>query len=127
MIERDFPVALAITRIDHDQIDFAVEEMNTDIAPGDHFANIPFTVRFFIFHRRRYAVAGRNRYKGKARLINVALLAVGFSAVRHPRRAIQDEFDRLGVAIDAGDTPPLADAFLHDVALDRPHPGGATG
>ena len=96
--------------------------MDADMAPGDDLAHIPLPMRFLIFDGRRDAVAGRHRDIRKTLLIHIALFAVAFAAIWHPRRAIQHELDALSVTIGAGHAPPLADALLHNVALDRTHP-----
>ena len=127
VIQRNLPIALAIARVSENEVDTAVEEVDANVAPGDHFANVPLTVRLLVFHRGRDAVARRHRDVRKAGLIDIALLAVRLAAIGHPGGAIQHQLDRLRIAIRPGHAPPLADAFLHDVALHRSHPGAAPG
>src|SRR4029078_3523165 len=65
------------------------------------------------------------RELGRALSVNDALLPGAFASVWHPWLFFQHNLVAFEIYIAPGDAPPLADAFLHDVALNRTHPSVA--
>src|SRR5207245_7876880 len=62
-------------------------------------------------------------YVRPAQFLKDTLLARRFAAIRNPRFFLQDDLPAFDVNIGSVHAPPLADSLLHDVALDRAHPG----
>src|SRR5437867_453134 len=98
--------------------------MDADVAPGNDFTHIPLAGPLRVEHGGDAFTCSELRSAG---LINDALLSRRFAAVRHCRVFLQNHFAPFDIDVSASHAPPLADAFLHDVALDRAHPGVTAG
>ena len=120
MAERHFPPAFLVTRVRQDEDNLAVEHVDADVAPANHFTNVP-GAGFFGIQRGGDPLTGGDLRP--SRFVKDTLLARRFAAIRNPRFFLQDDLPAFDVNIGSVHAPPLADSLLHDVALDRAHPG----
>lgn len=108
-------------RVGEGEDDLAVEEMDGLVAPGDDPGGVPLPVRLLWVEWGGDAFPREDRVAGP-REPKDALLARAFAAVRNRRVILEDDVPAFDVAVGTGDAPPLADALLHDVVFDAPHP-----
>ena len=117
-------IAILVARIDGDEIDVAVKNVDALAAPKNNLNRVPITEDLFDIEWRRDAIGGQRRDAWGAAFPNDVLLTAAFLLVRYQEFHLRSDpftFDVYDRAINA---PPLANALLHDVVLHGDQPPG---
>src|SRR4051812_42054772 len=101
--------------------------MDANVSPGDDLSQVPLAVRLFRIEGRSDSFPGLHGVNRIARLPDDTLFARAFAAVWNGRFLLKNNIPSFDIAISPCHAPPLADAFLHDIAFKRPHPRLAPG